>query len=204
MCWKEKKKKHKGLSFLTVEKISRQQQLSMFLLPSEKSKSLLVRSSHHVGVLVLQLVQLFALLPQEQDSGKERHDSQKCARVTWWCTRNLCFYLCSLSVAWISHTLTRERRFFISVQISDMYRLPMLWKSSRSRAAWEKKSNGRQDEQRAHRSVRRSGNLTCFSVFSEGHPWMCLVRFSLKCAAREGVKEPGTSDWVWLVPMKDA
>lgn len=28
----------------------------------------LVRSSHHVGVLVLQLVQLFALLPQKQDS----------------------------------------------------------------------------------------------------------------------------------------
>ena len=46
-------------------------------------------------------------------------------------------HLCSLSVAWISHTLTRERRFFSSVQISDMYKLPMLWKSSRSLAACE-------------------------------------------------------------------
>lgn len=47
-------------------------------------------------------------------------------------------HLCSRSVAWISHTLTRERRFFISVQISDMYKLPMLWMSSRNRAAWQK------------------------------------------------------------------
>lgn len=45
-------------------------------------------------------------------------------------------HLCSRSVAWISHTLTSERRFFISVQISDMYKLPMLWKSSLVRAAW--------------------------------------------------------------------
>lgn len=36
--------------------------------PSIPVLSSLVRSSHHVGVLVLQLVQLFALLPQKQDS----------------------------------------------------------------------------------------------------------------------------------------
>lgn len=36
--------------------------------PSIQVLSSLVRSSHHVGVLVLQLVQLFALLPQKQDS----------------------------------------------------------------------------------------------------------------------------------------
>lgn len=40
------------------------------------------------------------------------------------CLRNKT--LCSRSVAWISHTRTSERRFFISVQSSDMYRLPML------------------------------------------------------------------------------
>lgn len=44
-------------------------------LVSEKSRPILnVRSrrSHHVGVLVLQLVQLFALLPQKQDSADGR------------------------------------------------------------------------------------------------------------------------------------
>lgn len=64
------------VSFLTVEKISSSSWLSMFLLPSEKSKSFLLMSSHHVGVLVLQLVQLFALLPQEQDSINKRHNKQ--------------------------------------------------------------------------------------------------------------------------------
>lgn len=43
---------------------------------------------------------------------------------------------------------------------------------------------------------------TCFSVFSEGHPWMCLMRFSSKWAARVGVKEPGSSAWVWLVLLE--
>ncbi|KAF3858639.1 hypothetical protein F7725_011840 [Dissostichus mawsoni] len=50
-----------------------------------------VRSSHHVRVLVLQLVQLFALLPQKQDSVVEEE--------------------------------------------INMYKLPMLWMSSRNRAA---------------------------------------------------------------------
>lgn len=42
-----------------------------------------VRSSHHVGVLVLQLVQLFALLPQKQDSAvaKKRKCKSKCMCV---------------------------------------------------------------------------------------------------------------------------
>ncbi len=38
--------------------------------------SSVVGSSHHVGVLVLQLVQLFALLPQKQDSAVEGEKRQ--------------------------------------------------------------------------------------------------------------------------------
>ena len=45
-------------------------------------------------------------------------------------------YLCSLRVAWISHTRTKDLRFFSSVQMSDMCKLPMLWASSLSREAW--------------------------------------------------------------------
>lgn len=42
-----------------------------YLNPSLPVLSSLLGSSHHVRVLVLQLVQLFALLPQEQDSAIE-------------------------------------------------------------------------------------------------------------------------------------
>lgn len=72
--------------------------------------------------------------------------------------------LCSRKVAWISHTRTRDLKFFNSVQISDMWTLPMLWASSRNLDA-------------------------CFSAWSAGHPWTCLMRFSLKCAASVGVNE---------------
>lgn len=41
-------------------------------------------------------------------------------------------HLCSRSVAWISQTLTKERRFLSSVQFSDIQMLPMVWASSRS------------------------------------------------------------------------
>lgn len=47
----------------------------------------------------------------------------------------MCFahaYLCSRSVAWISQTLTKERRFLSSVQFSDKQMLPIVWASSRS------------------------------------------------------------------------
>lgn len=40
--------------------------------PSIPVLSSLVSSSHHVGVLVLKFVQLFALLPQKQDSVVEK------------------------------------------------------------------------------------------------------------------------------------
>lgn len=46
------------------------------------------RLSHHVGVLVLQLVQLFALLPQKQDSadgrtseGVNKEERKACWRI---------------------------------------------------------------------------------------------------------------------------
>lgn len=42
-------------------------------------------------------------------------------------------------------------------------------------------------------------DYTCFSVFSEGHPWICLMRFSSKWADRLGVKEPGVSEWLALL-----
>lgn len=45
-------------------------------------------------------------------------------------------HLCSRSVAWISHTLTKERRFLSSVQFSDKQMLPIVWASSRSLDAW--------------------------------------------------------------------
>lgn len=51
-----------------------------------------------------------------------------------------------------------------SVQFSDMQMLPMVCASSRSLDA-------------------------CFSACSAGQPCTCLIRFSLKWAAREGVKE---------------
>lgn len=35
-------------------------------------------------------------------------------------------YLCSRNVAWISQTLTKDRRFLSSVQLSDMQMLPMV------------------------------------------------------------------------------
>lgn len=92
-------------------------------------------ASHHVGVLVLQLVQLFALLPQEQDPESREGGGVSGASGSQPARDLGLTHLCSLSVAWTSHTRTRERRFFISVQISDMYRLPMLWMSSCSRAA---------------------------------------------------------------------
>lgn len=41
-------------------------------------------------------------------------------------------HLCSRSVAWISQTLTKERRFLSSVQFSDKQMLPIVWASSRS------------------------------------------------------------------------
>lgn len=44
--------------------------------------------------------------------------------------------------------------------------------------------------------------FTCFSMFSEGQPWMCLIRLSSKWAAREGVKDPGASAGVWPEPLQ--
>lgn len=41
-------------------------------------------------------------------------------------------HLCSRSVAWISQTLTKDRRFLSSVQFSDKQMLPIVWASSRS------------------------------------------------------------------------
>lgn len=41
-------------------------------------------------------------------------------------------HLCSRSVAWISQTLTKDRRFLSSVQLSDRQMLPIVWASSRS------------------------------------------------------------------------
>lgn len=72
--------------------------------------------------------------------------------------------LCSRKVAWISHTRTKDLKFFNSVQISDICTLPMLWASSRNLDA-------------------------CFSAWSAGQPWTCFIRFSLKCAASVGVNE---------------
>lgn len=63
--------------------------------------------------------------------------------------------LCSRKVAWISHTRTKDLKFFNSVQISDMWMLPMLWASSRNLDA-------------------------CFSACSAGQPCTCFIRFSLK------------------------
>ena len=71
-------------------------------------------------------------------------------------------YLCSRKVAWISHTRTKDLKFFNSVQISDIWTLPMLWASSHNLDAY-------------------------FSAWSADHPWMSLMRFSLKCAASIGV-----------------
>lgn len=51
--------------------------INQYFNPSIPVFSSVVGSSHHVGVLVLQLVQLFALLPQKQDSVVEEGDSME-------------------------------------------------------------------------------------------------------------------------------
>ena len=50
-------------------------------------------------------------------------------------------YLCSRKVAWISHTRTKDLKFFNSVQISDIWTLPMLWASSRNLDAYKRNEN---------------------------------------------------------------
>ena len=68
-----------------------------------------------------------------------------------------CTYLCSRSVACISHTRTRERRFLSSVQFSDMQMLPMVWASSRSRDAFQTgKTGGHGQNQAARETENRS------------------------------------------------
>lgn len=63
------------------------------------------RLSHHVGVLVLQLVQLFALLPQKQDSAdgrtSERVKKKEEMTAFWQISERIrCLpHLCSRSVA---------------------------------------------------------------------------------------------------------
>lgn len=106
----------------------------------------------------------------------------------------MCFasaYLCSRSVAWISHTLTKERRFLSSVQFSDKQMLPIVWASSRSLDACVigTLQTFRWCHEEIHDKQRVFVGRTCFSTCSAGQPCTCLMRFSLKWDEREGVRE---------------
>lgn len=102
-------------------------------------------------------------------------------------------HLCSRSVAWISQTLTKDRRFLSSVQFSDKQMLPIVWASSRSLDACVIWTLQTLDDTRTMKKKRQNRTkvvgLTCFSTCSAGQPCTCLMRFSLKWEEREGVRE---------------
>lgn len=105
-------------------------------------------------------------------------------------------HLCSRSVAWISQTLTKERRFLSSVQFSDKQMLPIVWASSRSLDACVISTLHKLDRAIITKKTPKQQNTTnivagqtCFSTCSAGQPCTCLMRFSLKWDEREGVRE---------------
>lgn len=75
------------------------------------------------GVLTVISKQNSCKIMQEQSSNNTLKTEDKHRAHT---------YLCSRKVAWISHTRTKDLKFFNSVQISDICTLPMLWASSRN------------------------------------------------------------------------
>lgn len=86
-----------------------------YLNPTLPVLSSLLGSSHHVRVLVLQLVQLFALLPQEQDSllsqcGLNFTHSDQGAQVF-----HLRAELGHVQAAHVVDVLTQPSRLFLSV-----------------------------------------------------------------------------------------
>lgn len=86
--------------------------------------------SNHERILILQLFKFFYLLSQKQYPAEETKAMLISVHARM-CTFAWA-HLCSRSVAWISQTLTKDRRFLSSVQFSDKQMLPIVWASSRS------------------------------------------------------------------------
>ena len=63
-------------------------------------------------------------------------------------------YLCSRKVAWISHTRTKDLKFFNSVQISDIWTLPMLWASSRNLDAYKRNEDLMKCKPHSHTKIK--------------------------------------------------
>lgn len=164
--------------------------------------------SDHERILILQLFKFFDLLSQkEYPIGKQENKDNNHYGLSFALNDPIQIiypHLCSRSVAWISQTLTKERRFLSSVQFSDIQMLPMVWASSRNldalimcmpnpKLVWMvvALNNWNQNNmtwimKSTEMKVQRQ---TCFSACSAGQPCTCLIRLSLKWAARVGVKE---------------
>lgn len=74
-----------------------------------------------------------------------------------------------------------------SHQNNEMDRLPNTVKSIHSLCSLPNIFTGEIIKNNAYNSL--NAYPTCFSAWSAGQPWTCLMRFSLKCDARVGVKE---------------
>lgn len=62
-------------------------------------------------------------------------------------------------------------------KVGPNYLESMLFCHPNNQRSKEKQQNGGAGDRAAEG---KAGNGTCFSVASEGHPWMCLTRFSSK------------------------
>lgn len=174
------------------------------LFPSTPASTRDQKFSDHERILILQLFKFFDLLSQKQYPVGETDTTAALSVCTWievffecWDWTKYCSHLCSRNVACISQTLTKDRRFLSSVQFSDIQMLPMVWASSRSLDAlitWHTDFILMAVAMNCilyHNQEKLWSNVTvqtCFSACSAGQPCTCLIRFSLKWAARVGVK----------------